>query len=893
MSQSNVNSSDAPPALAEPAARVEPAPSAKTGKRERGDDDALQLMKRMHSQGLDSCAIAHVLDIPVAEVSAALAKRRCVHTSTSSSEQAALVRRFSEDPSEFMCPVLHSLMTDPVVAEDGHTYEREAIEAALRLRSRSPITNTPIGDVVIPNRLLKSQIISYQERYITEVIDTAPHLPPKDAVAAVARAEEFARAHSGASEQLVKLLRFRLQLQTDDRERVIKELVTVLMQCGSATHEILDHFDVWGIAALLENFEEEILDGLFRAALEQARPSTMCTSLGRSLAHCVAHRMCAQAVHLDLRAWQSLQDIAQKLNELDEPGGPAWADGLAVAQIGLSLGCVADFASVQTSTLERAIALLASPSQLAAVAEDIFGAPVLPNTPRPELLARMRLELAARRGEDEGGMLALLVPQDVTDQRAATANLQLAALLSDGLLPGAAPDRAFLSALLCGQGDLGPQELLQKLQAEPSALMRVAASALTALKVQLEVAGHQSTIAAAVDSVKSWFSVGAMGPLRPSLNHRTAMMNSPTATVVNNLMVVHERKDSENAVTCMCFGQERAHKAYVLLATAYKDGMAIVYRCYRTEMELRMVSDADIPGNDIDFLQRNSEFSVHSRLIGHSHACTSIFFNAPEDHLITASIDKSVRIWDVDSGELLKVFTDKSPICLAMFLPRHPQLFMLANKHCILRLTDERNGTVLQRLKLQTEVRALEVDDTGLLVFAGTRNGTIHVLEVSEVGSSVALQLKFSVPVASGCMTCMTFVPTLHGQQPCLLVSVTNCGVSIVDLDYSPITKVLSSLSVRHRVKTAHTIFPLKCCYSPTAPGYLISGSEDEDIYICSLAKGTNYHVEYLKHHKAPVVAVAVNHQATILATSDCFGRVALWRGIDFSHTLDTGGESH
>ena len=37
--------------------------------------------------------------------------------------------------NEALLPVFHSLMEDPVVAEDGHTYEREGIEGALQVKA--------------------------------------------------------------------------------------------------------------------------------------------------------------------------------------------------------------------------------------------------------------------------------------------------------------------------------------------------------------------------------------------------------------------------------------------------------------------------------------------------------------------------------------------------------------------------------------------------------------------------------------------------------------------------------------------------------------------------------------------------------------------------------------
>lgn len=57
-------------------------------------------------------------------------------------------------------------MIDPVMASDGHTYEREAIARWLRSNQRSPKTGAPMLDVttLIPNYTLKAAISSCLER---------------------------------------------------------------------------------------------------------------------------------------------------------------------------------------------------------------------------------------------------------------------------------------------------------------------------------------------------------------------------------------------------------------------------------------------------------------------------------------------------------------------------------------------------------------------------------------------------------------------------------------------------------------------------------------------------------------------------------------------------------
>lgn len=61
---------------------------------------------------------------------------------------------------EFYCPITHELMTDPVVAADGYTYERRAINAWIQSgKHSSPMTNAPLHHLdLVPNRSLKMLI---------------------------------------------------------------------------------------------------------------------------------------------------------------------------------------------------------------------------------------------------------------------------------------------------------------------------------------------------------------------------------------------------------------------------------------------------------------------------------------------------------------------------------------------------------------------------------------------------------------------------------------------------------------------------------------------------------------------------------------------------------------
>jgi hypothetical protein len=62
-------------------------------------------------------------------------------------------------PSEFLCPISLDVMRDPVLCEDGHTYERAVIIQWLATNPTSPTTRQPMSPLRIrPNYALKAAI---------------------------------------------------------------------------------------------------------------------------------------------------------------------------------------------------------------------------------------------------------------------------------------------------------------------------------------------------------------------------------------------------------------------------------------------------------------------------------------------------------------------------------------------------------------------------------------------------------------------------------------------------------------------------------------------------------------------------------------------------------------
>jgi len=89
------------------------------------------------------------------------------------------VREMIITPGSFKCPITQDVMEDPVVAADGHSYEKSAFwrhldhhheEIRRRMEwtgwARSPMTNVELADYnTIPNRSLKSAIAEWRQQF--------------------------------------------------------------------------------------------------------------------------------------------------------------------------------------------------------------------------------------------------------------------------------------------------------------------------------------------------------------------------------------------------------------------------------------------------------------------------------------------------------------------------------------------------------------------------------------------------------------------------------------------------------------------------------------------------------------------------------------------------------
>lgn len=73
-------------------------------------------------------------------------------------------QEYENAPQEYCCIITQDLMNDPVILDDGYTYEREEIKTWLKNNKRSPMTNEIVVGKIIPNKSLKSAISNWKDQ---------------------------------------------------------------------------------------------------------------------------------------------------------------------------------------------------------------------------------------------------------------------------------------------------------------------------------------------------------------------------------------------------------------------------------------------------------------------------------------------------------------------------------------------------------------------------------------------------------------------------------------------------------------------------------------------------------------------------------------------------------
>lgn len=113
----------------------------------------------------EAAAVASV--VATASAGSAAASDGTAPASGEASDKLQVLRKeeCGHVPELFLCPISREVMENPVLASDGHVYERSQIESWLLEHDTSPMTNIAMRPEVAPVLSLRSEIQDFKQRF--------------------------------------------------------------------------------------------------------------------------------------------------------------------------------------------------------------------------------------------------------------------------------------------------------------------------------------------------------------------------------------------------------------------------------------------------------------------------------------------------------------------------------------------------------------------------------------------------------------------------------------------------------------------------------------------------------------------------------------------------------
>ncbi|CAL9067208.1 uncharacterized protein LOC103975275 [Musa acuminata AAA Group] len=271
--------------------------------------------------------------------------------------------------------------------------------------------------------------------------------------------------------------------------------------------------------------------------------------------------------------------------------------------------------------------------------------------------------------------------------------------------------------------------------------------------------------------------------------------------------------------------------------------------------------------------------SVFQQLRGHSKAITDFDFSSNNQYIASSSMDKTVRVWEISKGHCIRVIYGVSSQLCIRFHPVNNNLLSVGNANKEISEINFSTGRVINKLLFENEITAMDNDHTGQHIFAGDAQGCIYTVKVnSHTGSISRSHRNRSIRTKSPITTIQYRTFSLVARGPVLLACALDGNICFfsVALEVQGYLTLVCSLKLAPRV---HNIQASFCPLLSLEKGeFVVSGSEDSNVYFYDLTRPKHTCVNKLQGHGCAVIGVTWNHGENLLASSDSDGTVIVWK---------------
>jgi WD40 repeat protein len=285
-------------------------------------------------------------------------------------------------------------------------------------------------------------------------------------------------------------------------------------------------------------------------------------------------------------------------------------------------------------------------------------------------------------------------------------------------------------------------------------------------------------------------------------------------------------------------------------------------------------------------------------LTGHSSWVTDVAFGPNAQTVVSSSLDDTVKVWNLQTGEQMLNLTGHSRDVNAIAISPHGKTLVSGSDDYSIKMWNLQTGTLMRTLTGHSrDVNGVAITPDGQLLVSGSEDRTIKLWQM---GTGMLLRTLFGVAgmikaiaispdghlLASGGLDHKIKIWSLHtGEQ---ILAWTGHVNSINAIAISPDSHLLASggkdkliklwnLATGELIRTLadHSRDVNAVAISPTGK-LLVSGSSDTTIKLWDLDTGSV--IETLTDHSDTVNAIAISKDGKTLASGGSDNTVRIWK---------------
>ncbi|KAF5304432.1 hypothetical protein FQR65_LT07962 [Abscondita terminalis] len=273
--------------------------------------------------------------------------------------------------------------------------------------------------------------------------------------------------------------------------------------------------------------------------------------------------------------------------------------------------------------------------------------------------------------------------------------------------------------------------------------------------------------------------------------------------------------------------------------------------------------------------------TVISVLKGHTKAVTGFDWSANNDLIASASLDGTIKVWNVADNICLRSINDptNSTLLCCLYNNINNNLLITGNGKGEVGVANVSTGLFMKNTcKIGGNIMSITSDSNGKVLWVGNDRGEIISL-VCDMGGNLHKTRRLLVS-ASNTITSLSYRAWIsrEARDPMLLVNCTDntvCLFRIIDQE--------GGLQLKRKFHNKHQKHFIKSTFCPIMSfrqgACIVTGSEDSCVYFVDIEKPVSRAcVNTLQGHASPVLGVTFNYDESLLATGDLEGLVIVWK---------------